>query len=61
MWSLKRDTNEPTYKRETELQTQEQTCGPKRAGGGGREGLGVWDQQMQTTVYGKDKQQVPTV
>ena len=31
------------------------------AKGLGREGLGVWDQQMQTSVYRMDKQQGPTV
>ena len=27
----------------------------------GREGLGGWDQQMQTIIYKTDKQQGPTV
>ena len=27
----------------------------------GKEGLGTWDQQMQTSIYGMDKQQGPTV
>ena len=35
---------------------REQTCGCQ-GGAGGREGLGVWDQQMQTIIYGMDKQQ----
>ena len=29
--------------------------------GWGRDGLGVWDQQMQTVIYRMDKQQGPTV
>ena len=29
--------------------------------GYGKEGLGVWDQQMQTIIYRMDKQQGPTV
>ena len=37
---------------------REQTCGCR--GVGGREGLGVWGQQMQTTVYSMDKQEGPT-
>ena len=27
----------------------------------GRDGLGVWNQQMQTTIYRMDKQQGPAV
>ena len=27
----------------------------------GRDGLGVWDQQMQSSIYRMDKQQGPTV
>ena len=39
---------------------REQTCGCQ--GGGGREDkLGVWDQQIQTTIYKVDKRQGPTV
>ena len=33
----------------------------KGEGGWGRDGLGVWDQQMQTIIYRMDKQQGPTV
>ena len=36
---------------------REQTCGCQ----GGRDGLGVWDEQMQTNIYRMDKQQGPTV
>ena len=39
---------------------REQTVVAKE-GGKGREGLGIWDQQMQTSIYGMDKQQDPTV
>ena len=38
---------------------RDQTCGYQ--GGGGRDGLGVWGQQMQTIIYRMDKQQGPTV
>ena len=40
---------------------REQTCGCQGEGGWGRNGLGVWDQQMQTSIYRMDKQQGPTV
>ena len=32
---------------------------PRVRGGGGREGLGVWDEQMRTITYRMDKQQGP--
>ena len=41
---------------------REETCGCQ--GGGmetGRDGVGVWGYQMQTIIYGMDKQQGPTV
>ena len=38
----------------------EQTCGCQGGGGWGRDGLEVWDQQMQTIIYRMDKQG-PTV
>ena len=34
---------------------------PKGKGGQGREKLGVWDSQIQTTIYKIGKQQGPTV
>ena len=40
---------------------REQTCGCQGGGGLGREGLRVWDQQMQTSIYRVDKQQDLTV
>ena len=38
-----------------------QTCGCQGGAGWGREGLGVWGEQMQTIMYRMDKQQGPTV
>ena len=38
-----------------------QTGDYQGGGGWGREGLGVWDQQIQTITYIMDKQQGPTV
>ena len=38
-----------------------QTCGCQGGGGWRKEGLGVWDYQIQTIIYRMDKQQGPTV
>ena len=60
MWKLKYDTNELIYEIETDSQTQRK----KKLmviKGWGRDKLGVSDQQIQTTIYKKDKQQVPIV
>ena len=40
---------------------REQTCGGQGGWGGGRDGWGIWDQQMQTSTYRMDKKQGPTV
>ena len=40
---------------------RKQTYGYQRGMGGGRDKLGVWDQQIHTTIYEIDKQQEPTV
>ena len=34
---------------------------PKGTGGGGRDGLGVWDWHMHTEVYGMTGQQGPAI
>ena len=39
---------------------RKQPCGSQGGGGWGRDGLGVWDEQMQTSIYRADKQG-PTV
>ena len=39
---------------------REQTCGCQ-GGVGGRDGLGVWGQQMQTIIYRIDRQQGPII
>ena len=57
MWNLKYDTNEPIYETEIDSQTQRTDLWLPREGGWGRDGLGVGDQQMQTSVYRMDKQQ----
>ena len=40
---------------------REQTGGCQGGGGWERDGVGVWDQQMQTGICRMDKQQGPTV
>ena len=40
---------------------REQTHGCQEERGWGRDGLGVWDQQMQTILYKMNIQQNPTV
>ena len=59
MWNVKYDTNEPIYETERKSGTQRIDWWLPR--GGGRDGLGVWDQQMQTIIYRMDKQKGPTV
>ena len=59
MWNLKYDTNNLIY--ETESQTQRTDVAAKREGKWRRDGLGVWDQQMQIIIYRTDEQQGPTV
>ena len=38
-----------------------QICGCQGPGGLGRDGVGVWVEQMQASIYRTDKQQGPTV
>ena len=58
-WNLKYDINEHIYETKTDSQIQRTDLWMPR--GRGEEGLGVWDQQMQTIIYRMDKQQCPTV
>ena len=57
MWNLKNDTNEPIYKTETDSQTQKTNLWLPKGKRVGRGKLGIWDQQIQTTIYQIDKQQ----
>ena len=60
MWHLKYDTNELIYKTETDSQAQKTNLWlPKGKGGGDK--LGVWNQEIQATIYKIDKQQGFTV
>ena len=52
--------NIPTKQKQSHRH-REQTCGCQGKGGWRREGLGVWDQQMQSSIHRMDKQQGPTV
>ena len=62
MESKKKDTNELICRTETDSQTLKTNLGlPKGTGGGGRDGLGVCDWHMHTTVYGMTDQQVSAV
>ena len=56
MWNLNYDTNELIYETETDSQTQRAAIWLR-----GRNGLGVWDWQIQTITYGIDIQQGSTV
>ena len=49
------------YKTEIDSQALRTHIGLQRGKGGGGDKLGVWDQQIHTTVYKIDKEQGPTV
>ena len=57
MWNLKYDTNELFFEPEIDLQTQRTDLWLSR-GGWGRDGLGDWDQEMQTIIYRMDNNKV---
>lgn len=59
MWDLTYGTNELIHERETESEAQRTDVQLPTVCGGGMGG--VWDQQVQTIIYGMDKQQSPTV
>ena len=59
MWNLKYDTNETKQKQTHEY--REKTCGCQGGGEWERDGLGVWDYQIQIIIYRMDKLQGPTV
>ena len=61
MWNLKYDANEPTCEIQTDHKHRNQTCGCQWGGSWGRDKLGVWDSQMPTSIYRKEKQLSPTV
>ena len=57
----KKDTNEPIYKTEIYSQTQKTNLWLPKGKGVGRDKLGIWYQQILTTVYKIDNQQGPTI
>ena len=59
---LKNDTNELIYKAEIDSQTQKTNLWLPKGKGERRDKLGIWKQQIQTTINNKvDRQQGPTV
>ena len=60
MWNLKYDTNALTYGRETVMDIENRLVAAE-GGEMGRDGVGVWDKQIQAITHRMDKQQGPTV
>ena len=56
MWNLKYDINELICEQKQTYRQREQACDYQGGGECGREGLGGWDWQTQTIIYGMDKQ-----
>ena len=54
--NLKYYTNELICETETDSQPQRTDLPLSRGMASGKDGLGVWDQQMQTTIYRMNKQ-----
>ena len=50
MWNLKYDTNELIYETNILTDIENRLVVAKGKGVQGRDGLGVWDQQMQTVI-----------
>ena len=61
MWNLKYDTNEFIYETETDSQTQRTDLWLQEGGAVGEGCIGIWGQQMHTSIYRMEKQQGPTV
>ena len=59
MQNLKYDTNEIICETEQTHRYREQMYDSR--GGGGRDGVGIWGQKMQSGEHRNDKQQGPTV
>ena len=53
--------NELIYKTEIDSQTLSTNIWIPKGKGGGRENLGVWNEQIHTTVYKTNKPKGPTV
>ena len=61
MWDPKNDSNELTYKTETDSQTQKINLQLPKGKGGRRDKLGGWDQHAITVTYKIDNQQGPAI
>ena len=61
MWNPKYDTNERIYETGNRLTNVENRLMISKGVGVERDGLGGWDQPMQTVIHRIDKQQRPTV
>ena len=61
MWNLKYDTDELIYKIENRLTVIENKLLVTKGKGGGKDKLGVWDQQKQAVTYRMDKPKGLTV
>ena len=59
MWNLKKDTNDLICRTEKDSHTLKKLWLSKETGGGGRDGLGIWDWHMYTEVYGMIGQRGP--
>ena len=53
MWNVKYDTHEPIYETNRVRDIEINLWLPSRVGVG-RDGVGLWDQQMQTGIYKMD-------
>ena len=49
------------FTKQKQTHRHRETCGCQGGGAQRRDGLGIWDQLMQTIIYRLDKQQGPTV
>ena len=61
MQKIRNDTNELTYKTETDSQTQRKNLWLSGGRMRGRNIQGVWDGHVQSAIFKMDNQQEPTV
>ena len=61
MWNQKKSKNELIYKTETDPQTQKTSSWLPEGKGRGRDKLGIWNQQIQSTIYKINRQEGSTI
>ena len=61
MWNLRNKPNEMYRQKQKQTRHRKQTSGYQGEREAGRDKLGAWDEQIQTTVYQIDNQQGFTV